>query len=213
MPLQLTQQHARIFRIIHRDCLPWILENGLHCRNSEAQDPNFRTIGNPDLIDKRTSRSVPVEPGGVLSDYVPFYFTPHSIMMLNIHTGRSVPKVPNPEILILVSSLPRLVSCGVSVVFTDRHAYTRAAEYYVDLNDLDKIDWALLQSRNFKYDPDDPGKQERYQAEALAWQTVPISALQGIACYSPAVEAQIKEHIDDRGLGLRTGIQPNWYFS
>lgn len=67
MALQLTQENARIFRIIHRGCLPWILDNGLHCRNSETRDPNFKTIGNPDLIDKRAARIVPAGLGGVLS--------------------------------------------------------------------------------------------------------------------------------------------------
>src|ERR1700733_9866351 len=102
--LQLTQENARIFRIVHRDNLPWILDHGLHSRNSKVRDPNFKAIGNPDLIDKRASRPVPVPPWGSLSNYVPFYFTPHSIMMLNIHTGRSVPIVANEKILILVSS-------------------------------------------------------------------------------------------------------------
>jgi hypothetical protein len=212
MALQLTQENGRIFRIIHRDCLPWILDNGLHCRNSETRDQNFKTIGNPDLIDKRASRIVPVPPGGVLSDYVPFYFTPHSIMMFNIHTGRSVPKIPNQEILILVSSLRRLAAHDIGFVFTDRHAYTRTAQYFVRMEDLDQVDWPLLQSRNFKIDPDDPGKQERYQAEALAWRCVPLDALQGLACSSPAVEAEIKNQIDERGLALKTGVQPNWYF-
>jgi hypothetical protein len=38
-----------------------------------------------------------------LADYVPFYFTPFSPMMLNINTGRgAVPRRPNSEICILV---------------------------------------------------------------------------------------------------------------
>jgi len=49
---------------------------------------------NPDLIDKRSRRVVDVTPGGTLSDYVPFYFTPYSIMMLNVMTGYNVKKVP-----------------------------------------------------------------------------------------------------------------------
>ena len=84
MALQLNPEEALIFRIVHRDNLPWILDHGLHARNSHMPDPNFRAIGNADLIDKRATRPVPVPPGGVLSDYVPFYFTPHSIMMFNI---------------------------------------------------------------------------------------------------------------------------------
>ena len=198
---------------MHRDNLPWILNNdGLHARNSPISDPNFKIIGNRDLIHKRTMRPVPVPPGGMLSDYVPFYFTPHSIMMLNIHTGRSVPHVPNDEILIFVSSLHRLAARNVPFVFTNQHAYARAAEYFTGMDDLSQIDWPLLQSRNFKYDAEDPGKQERYQAEALAWKHVPLDALQGVACCSRAVDMQIKEQITDRGVALNTGVQPNWYF-
>ncbi|MGO4612234.1 DarT ssDNA thymidine ADP-ribosyltransferase family protein, partial [Variovorax sp. 2RAF20] len=68
-----------IWRIVHRDNIPWILTNGLHCVNSKIRDPNYVNIGNVDLIDKRRHRIVPVEPGGTLTDYIPFYFTPFSV--------------------------------------------------------------------------------------------------------------------------------------
>ena len=212
MALSLNQQQALIFRITHRDNLPWILDNGLHARNSGIADPNFRAIGNPDLINKRAARRVPVAPGGVLTDYIPFYFTPHSIMMLNIHTGVSVPRVPNDEILIFVSSLHRLQEQGVRFVFANQHAYPVTAEFFNDTADLNQVDWALLQSRDFKHDPEDPGKKERYQAEALPWWHVPIGALDGVTCYSHKTEQQIKSEIQKRGLALKTGVQSNWYF-
>lgn len=109
------------FGIIHRDNVPWILDHGLHAANSGVLDPNFRNIGNPDLTEKRTHRSVRVGPDGVLSDYIPFYFTPFSIMMYNIHTGYNVRPVPNEEIVILVSSLHMVTKLGISFVFTDQH--------------------------------------------------------------------------------------------
>jgi hypothetical protein len=83
----LTQEKALIFRIAHRDNVPWIIANGLRCRNSDIADPNFVTIGNPDLINTRHTRRVSCEPFGTLSDYVPFYFTPFTPMLLNITTG------------------------------------------------------------------------------------------------------------------------------
>jgi hypothetical protein len=43
------------------------------------------------------------------------------------------------------------------------------AQYFTDLDDLAKVDWDLLNKKNFRHDPDDPGKKERYQAEALVW--------------------------------------------
>ena len=83
----LTPEKALIFRIVHRDNVPWILDNGLHCKNSKVSDPNFVEIGNKDLIGKRGRHLVKQPPGGTLSDYIPFYFTPFSPMLFNIKTG------------------------------------------------------------------------------------------------------------------------------
>ena len=80
----LNSERALIFRIAHIKNTPWILDHGLHCRNSEECDPNFVEIGNPELIVKRIHRTVPISPGGLLSDYIPFYFTPYSPMLYNI---------------------------------------------------------------------------------------------------------------------------------
>jgi len=61
-------------------------------------------------------------------------------------------------------------------------------------------------------DPDDPGKKERYQAEALIWQHVPLKALLGICCYNAQVLAWIQEELAKRNLGIHTSIQNSWYF-
>ena len=79
---------AFIFRVVHGDNLPWLLDNGLQCPNSDLRDPDYVPIGSPGLIAKRRDRSVPVGPGGTLGDYIPFYFTPWSPMLLNLVTGR-----------------------------------------------------------------------------------------------------------------------------
>ena len=80
----LNPENAFIFRITHIRNVPWILANGLHCRTSGPTDPDFVTIGSPDIIAMRDSRDVPIPPHGTLSDYIPFYFTPKSPMMYNI---------------------------------------------------------------------------------------------------------------------------------
>ena len=104
MSANLNPEKALIFRVVHNDNLPWIFEHGMHARNGDLFDPNYRNIGNPDLIARRSRRSVPIPPGGTLNDYVPFYFTPFSIMMYNIKTGYGgIKHVPNEKIAILVS--------------------------------------------------------------------------------------------------------------
>ena len=128
---KLNAENAFIFRIVHKDNIPWILTKGLHCRNSTVFDPHSVNIGNVDLIDKRSTRHVPIKPHGTLSDYVPFYFTPYTPMLLNIKTGYNGVTQRHPrEIVILVSSIHRLKKQGVPVIFTERHAYLSTANFY-----------------------------------------------------------------------------------
>lgn len=75
----LTPESAHIFRITHRDNIPWILDHGLHCANSDVRDPNFVPIGNEEVIARRAPRLIQISPGGTISDYVAFYFTPCSL--------------------------------------------------------------------------------------------------------------------------------------
>jgi len=58
----LNPEKALIFRIMHIDNVPWLIDHGLHCRYSPDFDPNFRTIGNPELIERRRHRKVPIPP-------------------------------------------------------------------------------------------------------------------------------------------------------
>jgi len=209
----LNSDKALIWRIVHRDNLPWILDNGLHCSNSDVQASDWVNIGSPELIDKRASHRVPLPPGGVLSDYVPFYFTPFSPMLRNIHTGwGGIPKRANEEIVMLVSNLHRVAAHGYPFVFTDSHAYYQWANFYSDLADLGKIDWPLLQTRDFRRDPEDPAKFERYQAEALIHRYLPVSALLGVVCYTDSVRQAIVQQLQSRNLNLPVHVRPRWYF-
>lgn len=209
----LNADKALIWRILHRANLPWVLQNGIHCGNSLIRSPKWVSIGNAELIDKRAVRPVPVLPGGTLGDYVPFYFTPFSVMLRNIHTGwNGIKQVPNTDIVILVCSLRGMSPLKLPFLFTDCHAYSGLANFYDDLARLDRIDWPLLQRRDFKRDPEDPGKLERYQAEALVHQHVPLEALLGIVCFTDAVRSEIESKMRGLGVALPVHTRPNWYF-
>ena len=210
--LELTQQKALIFRITHIDNIPWILDNGLHCRKSPKKDGQFHEIGNQELIGKRADHPVSIHPGGTLGDYVPFYFTPYSPMLLNIKTGyNGVKKTPMADIAILVSSLPKLVQDDVPFVFADRHALLATAIFTSDLKDLSLIDWKILQARDFKRNPNDPAKFERYQAEAIVYRSIPITSLLGIACNGDAQVKRLTGEVESRSLSLTVSARPDWY--
>ncbi len=154
-------------------------------KNANEIDPDFVGIGMQNLISKRKTHPVLIHPNGVLSDYIPFYFTPRSVMMFNIHTGyNEVVQRPNEDIIILVTSIHRLMALEVPFVFTNSHVYLAEADFFDTVDDLDRLDWELLQRGDFKTDPDDPGKRGRYQAETLIHRHMPVDALLGIACYN-----------------------------
>ena len=208
----LNEKKALIWRIVHRDNLSWIIENGLHCSNAKIQAVNYVNIGNSELINKRKYRPVPIGRLGFLADYVPFYFTPFSVMMKNINSGRGVKKRDNEEIVILVSSLHRVKKMNLDFVFTNAHAYPDWTEYYTDLNSLSEIDWDILQRRDFRRDPDDPKKMERYQAEALIHRYLPVEALLGVVCYTEDLKKEIETILRKCNLELPIYVRKGWYF-
>ena len=206
-----TAERALIWRVVHRDNLPWILEHGLHCANSDVQCPNYVQIGLPDLIEERRSREVPIPPGGVLADYVPFYFTPFSPMVYRIVTGREVSKRPREELCFLVSSLHHLRALQHAFVFTDGHASYRTARFFDQLDALPALDWAAWQARAFRRDPDNPKAFDRYQAEALIHRQLPLLGLQGIVCHDSGTRDSIAGLATQRASHLKVVLRPEWF--
>eukprot|EP01012_Entosiphon_sulcatum_P041870 TRINITY_DN55774_c0_g1_i1.p1 TRINITY_DN55774_c0_g1~~TRINITY_DN55774_c0_g1_i1.p1 ORF type:complete len:117 (+),score=8.24 TRINITY_DN55774_c0_g1_i1:33-353(+) len=102
---------------------------------------------------------------------------------------------------------------GVSMLFTDRHAYTATAAWSDNSADLSgMIDWDILSRHDFARDDGYPDKMERYQAEALAHQHVPPDALLGIGCVSEAVRPAIEASVQAAGRTLQVFVRPGWYF-
>ena len=134
-------------------------------------------------------------------------------MMYNIKTGwGGISKRSNEEIVVLVSSLSKLQEKGVRFVFTDRHAYLQAANFFGDARQLDRIDWDLLEARDFKRDPNNPGKFERYEAEALAYRYVPVDALLGVGCFDTTTQAAITAEVRAVAAPIVAVLRPEWYF-
>lgn len=211
--MDLTPERALIFRITHISNVAWILTHGLHCASSDERDPDYVAIGSPDLISKRARRKVLEYPYGTLANYVPFYFTPCSPMLLNILTGHNgIVQRPKSDIIILVSSLHELGDHGIEYLFTDRHAYLQLAEFFKDLGELDRIDWELLRARDFAKSDADPGKMERYMAEALAYRRVPVECIHAIACYSERQQTELERLVREAGCDIRIIVRKEWFF-
>jgi hypothetical protein len=116
------------------------------------------------------------------------------------------------DIAIFVASLHRLAQDGIPFVIADRHAYLATAKFVGDISGLELLDWPRLQTRDFKHDPDDPSKFERYQAEALIRDHLPVSALAGILCYGPEQAKILQEQVDVHRCSTRVFQRRDCYF-
>ena len=66
--------------------LPSIIQvNKLQAKNALASA--FISAAEDSVQDKRARKQIPVPPGGMLHDYVPFYFAPNSPMLYIISRG------------------------------------------------------------------------------------------------------------------------------
>jgi ssDNA thymidine ADP-ribosyltransferase, DarT len=207
----LTPARALIFRLTHRDNLGHVLRDGLRCKTDVHASQTFVAIGLAELIQRRTARTVPIAPGGTLADYVPFYFTPCTPMALNIVTGRGVPTRRHAELLILVSSLKRLEAREIAYVVTDRHAALDSARFSAGRALVDDLPWAQWRARDFKRDPDDLEKMERYQAEALVHRHLPVSVLDGIITADTETQAVVEQQVNAAGVSVPVLVRRSWY--
>jgi hypothetical protein len=86
------------------------------------------------------------------------------------------------------------------------------ADFSNDISQLGKVDWPILQQRNFQRNPNDPVQIERYQAEALIHRHCPIDGLIGVVCYTDELKLSLEHKAAQQGLSLDIQKLPQWYF-
>jgi hypothetical protein len=174
-------------------------------------------VGDLGIKGNRRARAVPVSPGGVVADYVPFYFAPRSPMMFSISRGNVASyQGGTARLIYLTSTLERLDEAGCQPLLTDRNAALRYAEYRLfdpsDPIDDDFIDWDLMGQRDWYNTPDEPQRKERRMAEALVHDRVPWEAMNGIATQSEIVAAEVREILSVALVNVPVNVRPSWYF-
>lgn len=210
----INKNRAFCYRITHRDNLSHILQYGLLNKNHVNADPGFVAIGNPEIIDVRSTTPVYLKGYGLVGEYVPFYFTPRSIMLYNIVTGYYAPKVPKrekEEIIVIRCLIERLILQN-RWFFTDGQANDEETTHFADINFLDRVDWNCIQNSNFSKSDGDYDRQRRYQAEFLVYESVPIACVESICVYNEKVQAWAQKKINDSGKQIPLHIHKPYFF-
>ncbi len=211
----INQQKNFCYRIYHIDNLKHILNNGLCTKHHPNARADFVSIGNTEIIDTRNNTVVKIKNYGKIGEYVPFYFTPRSLMLLNIVTGHRAPLVPkrNKDELVVVRCLIDDLCKLNKFFFTDGQAnIISMTEHYNDIALLDTIDWGIIQNSDFKKDADDTDKQRRYQAEFLVYSHVPVTAIESIVVYNEKAEKLVKTELAKTDKIIPIHIIKNYFF-
>ena len=209
--------NARVHWLYHFtrvEHLESITQRGLLC-DTLAADHLEVEIGNPGIKAQRARRSVPIDPGGVVADYVPFYFAPRSPMMFAIAHGR-VPTYSEgcDRLVYLVTSLERLWDAGLEPLGTDRNAVLDIATFSRDPRSiLDAVDWPLMAARYWSNTPEDPDRRERRQAECLVHERLGWEHIDFALTRSEAVAGDARATLATIGdRATRVLVRPDLYF-
>lgn len=200
-------KHLFIYRMTHIDNVPFIVKNGLWPKLSEVQDPDFVPIGNPSIIDKRTDKPVGVNPpGGVLGEYVPFYFAGRSPMLLNIATGHVVDKVPQKDIVFIVCDAIEIINAGIPYCYTDGNAANKTSTFYNNLYGLQDLDWGTIRAKMWANTDEDYDRVRKKMAEFLVKEHIPSNLICGFIVRNTDVQQKVDAIVGDALPGCKIGV-------
>ncbi|MBS2008428.1 MAG: DUF4433 domain-containing protein [Cyanobacteria bacterium SZAS TMP-1] len=204
-----------IFHITDIKNLHGIVDGGGLLAKSEIDRRGaiYENIAYDGLQDRRSTTVVPCGPGGVLHNYVPFYFAPRSPMLLAIQSG-GVEGYSGTQssIIYLVTTVQAIAAEPLEFVFTDGHGIMTITDFFQDLTDLDKIDWAIMKENYWANTEEDGDRKRRRQAEFLISKFCPWHLIKKIGVHGVSAEQSVKELIAVLGHKPEVKVERSWYY-
>jgi hypothetical protein len=204
-----------IYHITHIGNLESIIQNeGLWCDNKVHQHRiGSMDIAHGNIKSRRARTRVPVGAQGTLADYVPFYFAPRSPMLYVISRGGVEGYTGDQDgILHLVSYAEYVQSQNIPFTFTDGHAIMIYSSFFDDLEDLDNVDWDIMQDRYWHDTAEDMDRKRRRQAEFLVHDFFPWSLIVEIGVMNDRIKEQVETILDNSEHRPEIAIRRNWYY-
>lgn len=206
--------NPKIYHITHIGNLPRIIAAGQiysDARRIEiAQECDL--VGMTTIKERRLHKiEVSCHRGTMVGDYVPFYFCPRSVMLYLLYMGNHPDlqyRGGQGPLIHLQADLRRSVAWadehGIRWSFSDGNAGSFYAQFYNQLQDLDRLNWAAIGSRDFR----DPVIKEGKQAEFLFYGAFPWALVEKIGVSNNNTLAAMRNIVEN----IETRIEPGWYY-
>ena len=210
-----------IYHITNINNLPRLIQTGGLWCDAERVRQGFDCVGiaHENLKLRRACTPVnsragqAIAAGGVLADYVPFYFANRSPMLYSIHRGNVVGYAGGQaDIIYLVTTVEAAVSGNRPWCFTDGHAVEAMTEFLIDTAHMNTIDWGIIKASIWYNTPDDPDRKRRKQAEFLIHGSVPWPWIHRIGVVDQGRSQRVREIIAGAAHQPEVSIERGWYY-
>lgn len=184
-----------VYHFTYIDNLEGIIKNGLLSTNLKSiKGINHKDIANNSIQHRRSEMRVTCGPGGVVHDYVPFYFTKRSPMLLNVIKKKNVDQEG-----IIYFALPIEAIEDESVVFSDFSANTLTPPiFYSDANDLNKLNWDIIDNR--VWIPNTDRLKQQKMAELLIHNKVSLNDISFIVVWDTSIKNHVEKKLVKHGI-------------
>lgn len=171
-------------------------EGALVAASRQATSIKVDELGSSEIKAHRETKVVPCSEGGVVADYVPFYFSARSPMLFFAHTGNPLSpfKEGQAELVHVVSHVDVIAEMNQPYAITDRNAALGYAAFADDLSHLDSlVDWTLQDQKYWHNTPAEPDRMERRMAEFLVHERCPVDAIRGLVVIDVAHQNRVHD--------------------
>lgn len=186
-----------------------ISSGGVICKNGvDSSSIIYRSAAYDSVQGHREIFQVPVAPGGLIHDYVPFYFNSLSPMLFAVHKG-NIPGVSMSEVVFFKTTAQTVEGAGKLFVFTDGHGIMDLTDYYNNLNELSEVPWDVVNARYWTSFVD--GKRLR-QSEFLVHSKLDWELIETIGVYNQIMKDRVESLIQHLVHKPSVEIKLDWYF-
>ncbi|MGC8605527.1 MAG: type II toxin-antitoxin system toxin DNA ADP-ribosyl transferase DarT [Desulfomonilaceae bacterium] len=211
----MTRIPTKIYKIFDGKNLRSILHTGCFYSTSKVAELGKQPseIAHPRIMERRKKTIAPCGPGGTLNDYVPFYFVPRSPMLYAIFQGNVKEYDGNQERIILAVSTAQVVrASGLRFIFCNAHPIMEITEFFDKLEDLDKINWAIMRSKYWNDTLDQPDRKRQRQAEFLIYESFPFGLIDELVVNTERAKYAAEKMLMEFGIKIEVNVRPLWYF-
>lgn len=207
---------TKLYHITHIRNLESLIEKGGIMCDSAMNEDCIEHVGiaHRHIKERRARKCVPLNPGGTLADYVPFYFAPRSPMLYAIHTGYVEGYSEGQgTVLHLVTSVDTILTKKLPFVFTDGHAEMAISRFFQDVSDMDQVDWDIMNATYWNDTEQDNDRSRRRQAEFLVRDFFPWKLIEEIGVMNDAVADRVDDLLpSSERRSPAVTVQRKWYY-